>query len=193
MQGAHFQSSLENVGANQIAHADGVSPPGFVTIAEADASHRCADRLASPRFLEGGFLSHVVGENDVRAIADLESLDWNLAPLTGDPAELFHKCLRINHNARRDHGSYGVVKNPGGQQRQLIGGSVEFDGVPGVVSAKVSHHDIMFRSQKVDDFAFGFVAPLQADDGGGTHGRLSALRSVKVGRKEWWTEIKSQK
>ena len=53
---------------------------------------------------------------------------------------------------------------PEGQQRQLVGGAVDDQGVAGIVAALKAHDDIGALRQPVDDLALAFVAPLGADD-----------------------------
>ena len=57
-----------------------------------------------------------------------------------------------------------TLQHAGWQQAELIGIATEFDGVPGVVTALIPNDDVMLFRQKINDLAFGFVAPLQSND-----------------------------
>ena len=56
------------------------------------------------------------------------------------------------------------LSTPGGQERELERAVAPDDGVAGVGPAVVPHDVVEVVAEEVGDLAFGFVAPLQADD-----------------------------
>ena len=95
-------------------------------------------------------------------IADHQTTTAVVSP-GGQPVQFFKPGVGIHNDPRRDHRLDMTVQNPGGQQTELISGSVEFDRVPGIVAALVPHDDVMFLCQQIDDFTLGFVAPLKSN------------------------------
>ena len=61
-----------------------------------------------------------------------------------------------------------------GQQRQLVGGAVDDQGVAGIVAALEADHDVGALAEPVDDLALALVAPLGADDGDVAHGACAS-------------------
>ena len=92
----------------------------------------------------------------------------------GDPggAKLFHffqKSRRIDHDSVGDDRAQMRLEHAGRQQRELEGFSILDDGVAGVGASVEANDDVMLVGEEIDDFAFGLVAPLQADDTGAGH------------------------
>ena len=50
------------------------------------------------------------------------------------------------------------------QQRQLVRAAVEHHRVAGVVAPLVAYDDVVLMGKQIDDFPFGFVAPLKPND-----------------------------
>ena len=63
-----------------------------------------------------------------------------------------------------NHRSHARPQDARRQERQLVGLPVKPHGVAGVVAPLVADHDLVLVGEQVDDFALGFVAPLQTDD-----------------------------
>ena len=68
--------------------------------------------------------------------------------------------MRIHNDAWCNYGFHVALQDTGRQQAELVSMAVKFDRVTSVVSALISHDDVMFFCQQIDDLAFGFVTPL---------------------------------
>ena len=62
------------------------------------------------------------------------------------------------------------VSMPLGKQRELVDLVAHDDRVAGVRPALVANDEIVLARESVDDFALGFVAPLQTDNASAGHG-----------------------
>ena len=77
---------------------------------------------------------------------------------------LVKQCLGANDDPGGNHRNDGRVQDPGGKQREFVFLSTDDNGMAGVVPAEITHHDVVFFGEQVDDFALGFVSPLKPDD-----------------------------
>ena len=62
-----------------------------------------------------------------------------------------------------------LLQDSRGQQTEFIGATIKADGVSGIVSTLIADDDLMTFGQDIDDFALGFVAPLQTNHGSCRH------------------------
>ena len=81
--------------------------------------------------------------------------------------------MRVEHDAIADDRQLARPHHARRQQRQLIGGAVDHQGVAGVVAALETHDDVGLLGEPVDDLAFAFVAPLGADHDNICHEELT--------------------
>ncbi len=113
--------------------------------------------------LRGGFFQKMPRANDVCSITDDES-GFAVLAARFEAIEFLQHCMRIHHNARRNHGLDVALQNAGRQQAELIRHAVELHGVPGIVSALIANDEVMLFGQDIDDLALRFVAPLKPND-----------------------------
>ena len=99
----------------------------------------------------------------VSSIADHHAIRTVLASC-GKTIQFFQDRMRVYDDSRRNHRLNVALKNAGWQKTEFICVAVEFNRVPGVVSALVADNDVVFFREQVDDFAFGFVAPLHTNN-----------------------------
>ena len=163
------QTLLESRWSEEVTHADGVRASCFFAITGADPAHRGADGVTLLVFLEDCFLSHMVRHDDVSPVGD-EQLSRDIDPLTADAVDLFEEGFGVDHDTGGDDGGHTGTKNAGREQGEFVGLAFEFNGVSGVVAPLIADNDLVLVGEKVDDLAFGFVAPLKADNCGNGHG-----------------------
>ena len=141
----------------------------LVAIARADAAAGGADVLAiGGAFVERAILGKVPGKDHVRPIADSQILGV-AGPALGEFIELFDHAGRVEDHAGGDHACNAGRENAAGEQRELVDLVADDDRVPGVRPALIADDEIVLPREAVDDFAFGFVAPLQTDNASARH------------------------
>jgi hypothetical protein len=86
--------------------------------------------------------------------------------------EFFNRFGRIQHHATGNHAGHTRGEHPTGEQRELVDFAPHDDGMTGVRSALIANDDIVVAGQEVDDFTFGFVAPLKSDDASPRHSTI---------------------
>ena len=97
------------------------------------------------------------------SIADHHAIRTVLAS-GGKTIQFFQNRMRVDDDSRRNHRLNVALQNAGWQKAEFICVAVEFNRVPSVVSALIADHDVVFFREQIDDFAFGFVAPLQTNN-----------------------------
>ena len=92
----------------------------------------------------------------------------------------------IEGHATGDDAGDVVAEDAAGNEGELPGLAVGDDGVAGVGAALIADDDLVVLGEDVDEFAFGFVAPLQTDNACAGHGRRSSLKkkekTARLGR-----------
>ena len=87
------------------------------------------------------------------------------ADAAGDQAvHLLEQDLGIDHHAVANQAERLRVKDPGGNEMQLIHLVPDDDGMPRVVSSLGTDDHLGAGSQKIDGFPLSFVSPLRADN-----------------------------
>gem|GEM_PF-2226327 len=102
------------------------------------------------------------------AVADHEA-GFAVLSAGGQSVEFFQEGERVDDDAGSDDGRDVWLEDAGGEQAEFVGASIEADGVSGIVTALVTDDDLVAFCQDIDDFAFGFVAPLQTNHGSCRH------------------------
>src|SRR5438132_7390112 len=123
----------------------------------------------------------MIREDNVRVVAKQEVVadgDAGCAKIV----HLFQKARRINHDSIGDHRAQLWLQDAGGKQRKLEGLAALDDGMAGVGASVEANDNVMLVGEKVDDLAFGLVAPLQADDTGAGHCRTYSGKSPVKGK-----------
>src|SRR5690606_13576191 len=135
----------------------------LVLISGTNALLRCADRLVfrGARLAQAVDLD-VVGQNQVRAIAQEQTLlDVTVAaPL--HLVDLTDEHRRVHHHALTEHAEGRLAQDAARQEahHQLLGAHDQ--RMTGVRSTRVTDDDLGELRIDVDDLAFAFVAPLGA-------------------------------
>ncbi len=151
----------EDFRVDEFAHAD-ADALDFVGVHWANATRRRADFIVA----SGGFFELVnetmVRENDVGGGRDFEGTEVGLQ--FAGAIDFFKKSFGADrHSSGEDREGVGV-ENSGGEEVEFECFSASDDGVPGVVAAAVADDIAGLVPKDVDDFAFGFIAPLRSDD-----------------------------
>ena len=166
------------VGAVEVAEPDRQRTADLVAVAGPDAAAGGADRAPTGKTaVEEPILDDVPREDDVGPVAELEFAVHADAPRL-EAVHFVDHLGGIENHATGDHAGHPVAKNAAGNDREFPGLAVGDDGVPGVCPARVADDDLVLFRQDVDEFALGFVSPLQADDAGAGHVRR-VLRTRK--------------
>jgi hypothetical protein len=120
-------------------------------------------------FIDRLVFDHVPRHNDVSPLADLQIPAWFYTP-SFEPRKLLDEHVRLDDHpwaddildvARKDT-RWDVVKLV-----DLFSGDYR---VASIGSTLVSNHNIIVWSKQIDEFALGFVTPLQTDYASRWHG-----------------------
>src|SRR5438067_1419423 len=99
------------------------------------------------------------------------------------PVHFFEQARRINDNTVADNRVQPGLNNAGGQQGEFISSAGTDYSMTRIGAAVVPNDEIMLFREQIDDFTFGLVAPLQADDTGAGHSTYLARRAGWRARK----------
>ena len=105
----------------------------------------------------------MVGQNQVRSVADpqpISDLDSRLL----DRVQFVQQGFGIHHHAVADDRDFSGPKNAAGKELQNELLSVDDHRVAGIGSALIAGHDVKAFRQRINNFPFTFVSPLNADD-----------------------------
>src|SRR6185295_8297357 len=161
---------LAKTAAIHVTQPHGERTVDLVAIAGADAAHRGADVLAARAALvERAVLGNVPGKNHVGPIAEHQVVA-DLDAAGREIVDLLEDAGRIEHHAAGHHALHARRKNAAGDQRKLVSLAAGDDGMPGVAAALVADDDLVLVGQQIDEFAFGFIPPLQTDNASNRHG-----------------------
>ena len=156
------KSLLQVLGVEQLADADGEAAADLVLVARPDAAAGRADGPAVAGALDDPLFFHVVREDDVGVVADLEvGPDWHVG--FEELVDLFEQPRRVDHDAVADHRRDPRLQDARRQQRELESAAAPDDRVPGVGPAVVADDEVVVVGEEVDDLALGLVAPLEAN------------------------------
>lgn len=151
----------EDFRMDEFAHAD-AHPLDFIGVHGADPSGCRADFVVA----SGGFFElveeAVVGENDVGGGGDFEFAEFGL--LCFGRVDFVEEGPGTDCHAASENAEGVGVEDSGGEEVKFEGFPASYDGVSGVVSTAVTDYIIGLVTEDVDDFAFGFIAPLGSDN-----------------------------
>jgi hypothetical protein len=170
-----FEAAAELVTV-EIAETDRQRSPHLVAIAGADAAAGRADRLASRQTaVELLVFGHVPRKHEVGPVADPQlAFDPHAAAL--EHIDLLDHAGGIEGHATGDDAGDVVAEDAAWNEGELPGLAVGDDGVAGVGAALIADDDLVVLGEDVNEFAFGFVTPLQTDNACAGHGRRSSLK-----------------
>src|SRR5262249_11930816 len=122
----------------------------------------------------------MVRQNQVRAPAHGEVLaDGDAFGL--ELIHFFDQCSWIHHNTVTDHAGGPSVQNTGWDEMENVGPPFIDDRVPGIGPALIADDDVGIFGQDIDNLAFAFITPLDANDDEITH--LRPLRFTPTRKK----------
>lgn len=156
-----MKAFAEDFGVDKLAHSD-ADPLNFVGVHGADSSRSGADFVVTP----GGFFElvyeSVVGEDDVGGGGDFEGTEISLE--FAGSVDFFEEGFGADCHSSGEDGEGVGVEYSGREEVEFERSSAGNDGVSGVVSSAVADDIVGLIPKDVDDFAFGFIAPLRSDD-----------------------------
>src|SRR5262249_22065135 len=145
--------------------ADPQSAPGhLIFVGRAYAAGRCSDAPVAELGFDGGLEHAVIGKNQ------MTSIRYEKAPVDRDIhrglncLRFFNQCERIEHDAATNDTLHIRLKDSGRYQVKDMAAVVDAHRVSGVVAALVSCYAIKGFRKDVDNLAFSFVAPLDANN-----------------------------
>ena len=173
--------AVEHLQIGQIHQADGATAD-FVLVGRADAATGGADRALarSPFARDVEFL--VQRQDQRRVLGDAQIVRRDVDALGFKFGDLVDQRARIEHDAVADDRQLARTHHAGRQQRQLVGGAVDDEGVAGIVTALEADDDVGLLGQPIDDLALAFVAPLGADHDNIGHEELSPANGQATSR-----------
>ena len=148
---------------------DGVKGRGQVVVIGAtnrpntiDPALRRADFVPAlalfARLVEGA----VPGHDEMGGVAEQE-VGADGHAFFAQSGDFGHEGQRVDHHAVADDADFAPAQDAAGDEVEDEFLLPVHDGVPGVVAALGADDDTGLIGEKVDDFAFAFVAPLGAD------------------------------
>ena len=161
----------------------------LVCIAGADAASRGADLVHAATLLTGQVQALVIRHRQVGAFADDEIVRCDLHALCTQGVHLLKQADRINDHSVANDTHLVRPEDSAGDEVQDVFHPVVDDGVAGVGSALGAGDDVTALGKIIDDFAFAFVPPLEADDDGICHDAV--LSGVK--KLNWRGEDRQQR
>ena len=161
------QSLGEFIFIERLVQADADST-GFVAIGRADALPRRAEiALAAPIFTQA-VDNHMVRQDKMRPVGDVEPIaDVDTARF--QTVNLFDQLARIEHDAVADDALDIFTHRARRQEMQGKHFVADHDRMPGVGTALTADDEVGIIAEKIDDFPFAFVAPLQSQNCGYGH------------------------
>lgn len=108
-------------------------------------------------------------EDDVGAVRD-EYAALGVEALLVERLELLEEAGDVDNAAAADDVDAAGVDEAGRQDVEVVCDAVDDNGVAGVVTALGAAAQLRLVSEDVGELAFAFVAPLGAEDNGGSHG-----------------------
>ena len=143
----------------QVEHAHAAARD-LVLVRRTNPAARRPDRLAGCALLVQQL---VVGEHQVRAIADVEA-PLDVHAVAHELVDLGEQRLGVEHDAVADRAPHARVQDAARNLVEHGRAVADVHGVAGVRAALVAHHPVGALGQDVDELALPFIAPLRADD-----------------------------
>src|SRR5215218_404694 len=135
-----------------------IAAAGLVLVGGADAAQGRADLLVAEALLGRVVEGAVVGEDQVRARADLDAVGRDGEPLRGEAVGLGEEGDGVDDHPVPEHAGLARVDDARGDEVQRVRLVADLDGVPGVVAALVARDHVEALGQQVDDLALALVA-----------------------------------
>ena len=135
--------------------------PRFVHVGRSDALERAADFGLAFRGLGRCIQQPVRGQNEMGLSAD-GKVGGNVHPKGHQGIDFLLENDGIDHHSVAHHIEGVGTKHPAGDGVEHVLDAVKFQGVARIGSALKPRNDVVIGGQDIDNFAFAFVAPLEA-------------------------------
>ena len=155
------QTLLEVFRIQQLAHHDGLLLI-LVGVDRRDAAQRGAVFLVLQTGLFQTVQRAVIGEDDGRALGNLEVLRRDLNTGIHQALHFAPQMLEVDDNAVAQHVNDALQEDTGRNQMQRKLAIFVDDGVARVVAALIPADDVIFLCDQVDHAALALVAPVDA-------------------------------
>ena len=152
--------ALNEIRGHDVAHAD-ARAGNLVGVGGTDALQRRTNLAVALGLLVGGVHHAVARQNEVGLLADEEVLH-SVDTLLGQRLDLLTENARLDEHAVADEVDFLLVEDAAGNDVQHMLRAVEFKSMAGIGAALEAGHNVVARRQHVDNLAFAFVAPLEA-------------------------------
>ena len=116
-------------------------------------------------------------QDQVRPIRDV---NFGFQPVRFDVLEFLFELPRVDHHAIGQDRFGLLVQHTARKEVEFVGHIRQDNRVTGVRAALITHNEIGFRREEIDDFSFAFVTPLRPDDDNSRHVFLSNLEPVRA-------------
>ncbi len=134
----------------------------FILVGGADAFEGAADFSVAAGFLVDAVEGAVAGQDELGFLGDIEVSRPVHSPI-GQLLQLLTEHDGVEDDAVADYINNVGVKDAAWHLVQHVLEAVEGEGVAGVGAALEAGYYVVGGGEDIDDFAFAFVAPLEAD------------------------------
>ena len=135
----------------------------LVLVGRADAAAGGADLGGAGRLLAEAVKVLMQRQNQRRVLGDHQRFGADLDALAAELVDLGEERPGVEDDAVADDRELAGADDAGGEQRELVDGAVDDEGVAGVVAALEAGDDVGALGEPVDELALALVAPLRAD------------------------------
>ena len=153
----------------------------LVAITGADAAQRRADALTPDLVrIQGSIFGDMPGEDDVRSLADHQSVDDRNSPRR-EPINFLEDDRRVEHHAGSNQVHDAVGQDAAGNLMQLVGLVPDDDRVTGIGTPLIPHHDVDMEvlGEQVDEFPLRLITPLQPNHTRSWHGNRLRMNPTR--------------
>ena len=158
-----FDLRLQRGQVGEVHHAHGAAAD-LVFVGWADATLGGADLTLTGSSLAQSIKLAVKRQDQSRVLGDPQVFAADRDSKLFNTRDLVSERPWVDHDAIADHGKLVLAHDTGGKQRELVGRTVDYQRMAGIVAALKAHHHIGALGKPIDNLALAFVAPLGADD-----------------------------
>ena len=129
------------IGISQITDTDGAAG-NLVFVGRADTASSGANPGAAECFFANPVEIAVQGQDKRRVFSDLQPVRCDLHALLADLLDLAEQCPGVDHDTITDHRNGVAAHDAGRQQAQLVGCTVDDEGMSGIMPALKAYNDV---------------------------------------------------
>ncbi len=159
----------EQIGLEEVGHAQ-PDAGDFVAVSGTNSTFGGADFTGASGQFAGLIEFTVVGQDKVGGVANEEVGGRNGDVFGAESFDFAGQGDGVEDDAVADDADGGGAEDAGGDEVEDVFGAADDDGVTGIVAALTADDDLGFLSEKIDDLALAFIAPLGAYEDGISHG-----------------------